>query len=104
MENTSLGRTRNKLWLLLCLTLAMGAGTVSCKTTGRAAAKYWSEKQIEKFVADCEYQAGILVGQENVAHFCDCAVDKVSGKYHRFEDAENISILEIVKTTKGCEE
>jgi hypothetical protein len=92
----------HKIWLVLGLVIALGAGGTSCKAIARAAAKYWSKKQIKKFVADCENRAAKLVGEGKAAHFCDCAVDKVSEKYHSFEDAKDISAIEIIQIAKGC--
>ena len=86
----------------LSLLLGLSMNLSSCKAMARAAAKYWSKKQIKKFVADCETKAGKLIGEQKAAHFCDCAVDKVAEKYKNFEDAKEITALEIVKIATDC--
>jgi len=88
--------------MVLGLVVALGFGVSSCKAVARAAAKYWTKKQIKKFVGDCENRAAKLVGEDKAAHFCDCAVDKVSEKYNSFEDAKDISAIEIIQIAKGC--
>lgn len=92
----------SKLWIGLSVVIAIGAGFYSCKAMARAAAKYWTKRQIKKFVADCENRAGLVIGEHKAAHFCNCAVDKVAEKYKNFEDAKDITALEIVKIAQGC--
>ncbi|MFT7611837.1 MAG: hypothetical protein ACI9J3_000784 [Parvicellaceae bacterium] len=60
------------------------------------------KKTDKKFVADCENRAAKLVGEDKAVHFCDCAVDKASEEYHSFEDAKDISAIEIIQIAKGC--
>jgi hypothetical protein len=74
----------------------------SCKMFGRAAAKYWTKKQISAFVADCETNAGKLIGEEKAKQYCDCAVDVVAEKYQNYEDVKKASIREVLKIAKDC--
>jgi hypothetical protein len=74
----------------------------SCKMFGRAAAKYWTKKQIKEFVANCESNAGKLIGEEKAKKYCDCAVDVVAEKYQNYEDVKKASIREVLKIAKDC--
>ncbi len=74
----------------------------SCKMFGRAAAKYWTKKQIKEFVANCETNAGKLIGEEKAKQYCDCAVDVVAEKYQNYEDVKKASIREVLRIAKDC--
>ena len=74
----------------------------SCKMFGRAAAKYWTKKQIKEFVANCETNASKLIGEEKAKQYCDCAVDVVAEKYQKYEDVKKASIREVLKIAKDC--
>ncbi len=75
---------------------------VSCNALAKTALKHWSKKQVKEFVANCEDKSFKILGEANAAKFCNCAVDVVAEKYHNYEDAKSISILEIVKIANDC--
>jgi hypothetical protein len=75
---------------------------VSCKTVGRIAAKYWLNREIKEFVSNCEDKAGKLIGSEKAHKYCDCSVDLVAEQYHNYQDAKNISVLEILDFINKC--
>lgn len=75
---------------------------VSCKTVGRIAAKYWLNREIKEFVSNCENKAGIVVGKDNAHKYCDCAVDVVAEQYHNYQDAKNISLIELLDFVNRC--
>jgi hypothetical protein len=75
---------------------------VSCKALAKAALKHWSKKQVKEFVANCEDKSSKIVGEANATKFCNCAVNVVAEKYHNYEDAKSINILEIVKIANDC--
>ena len=91
---------RNKL--LLLSVAAMITVTISCKTVGRLALKYWTRKQVKEFVHHCEEKAGSLVGTENAHQYCDCAVDVVADTYRNYEDIKSISLLEVLRVAEDC--
>ena len=74
----------------------------SCASLARAAAKYWSKKQIKEFVNNCEQKSSRLIGEDKAAKYCDCAVDVVAEKYKNYEDVKNASIIEVLKIAKDC--
>ena len=74
----------------------------SCKTIARAAAKYWTNKQIREFVGKCEDKSSLLIGSENAKKYCDCAVDVVAEKYRNYEDVRKASLTDILKIAKDC--
>jgi hypothetical protein len=75
---------------------------VSCKTVGRIAAKYWLNREIKEFVSNCEDKAAKLVGSEKAHKYCDCSVDLVAEQYHNYQDAKNISVMEILDFINKC--
>jgi hypothetical protein len=75
---------------------------ISCKTVGRIAAKYWLKREINEFVSNCESKAGKLIGSEKAHKYCDCSVDLVAEQYHNYQDAKNISVLEILDFINKC--
>lgn len=85
------------------LILGIAITLSSCKAIGRAAAKYWTKKQIKEFVADCENKAGKIIGEEKATKYCDCAVDVVAEKYQNYEEAKKIGIRDIMQITKDCQ-
>lgn len=74
----------------------------SCSMLGRAAAKYWSKKQINEFVTNCEANAGKLIGEDKAKQYCDCAVDVVAEKYQNYEDVKKASIREVLRIANDC--
>ncbi len=86
------------------LTLAITALMVasSCKTIARAAARYWTNKQIKEFVGKCEDKSSILLGSERAKKYCDCAVDVVAEKYRNYEDVKKASLTDILKIAQDC--
>ena len=74
----------------------------SCKTAGRIAAKYWLNREIREFVSNCEDKAGRVISSENAHKYCDCSVDLVAEKYHDYQDAKKISLLEILDFVNKC--
>lgn len=74
----------------------------SCKTVGRIAAKYWLNREIKEFVSTCEKKAGVVVGKDNAHKYCDCAVDVVAEQYHNYQDAKNISLIELLDFVNRC--
>ena len=75
---------------------------ISCKTAGRIAAKYWLKREINEFVSTCENKAGKVIGSEKAHKYCDCSVDLVAEQYHNYQDAKNISVLEILDFINKC--
>lgn len=74
----------------------------SCKTIGRAAAKYWTNRQIREFVSGCEDKSAFLIGQENAKKYCDCAVDVVAEKYRNYDDVKKTSLADVLKIANDC--
>ncbi len=75
---------------------------ISCKTIARTAAKYWTRKQIKEFVSNCETRTSQLLGTENAARYCDCAVDVVAEKYRNYQDSKTISLNNLIDILNGC--
>lgn len=75
---------------------------VSCKTVSRIAAKYWLNREIREFVSNCEDKASPAVGRDNAHKYCDCAVDVVAEKYHDYQDAKKISLVELIGFVNNC--
>ena len=87
------------------LLLAFSLGIIvlaSCKTVSRIAAKYWLKREIKEFVSNCEDKAGLVVGKDNAHKYCDCAVDVVAEKYHDYQDARKISLVELISFVNNC--
>ena len=88
--------------LLLPVILIAILTVISCKTVGRIAAKYWLNREIKEFVSNCEDKAAKLIGSEKANKYCDCSVDLVAEQYHNYQDAKNISVLEILDFINKC--
>ena len=76
--------------------------TSSCKTIARAAAKYWTNREIREFVGKCEDKSSIILGSENAKKYCDCAVDVVAEKYRNYEDVKKASLTDILQIARDC--
>ncbi|MCT4582335.1 MAG: hypothetical protein N4A35_13055 [Flavobacteriales bacterium] len=76
----------------------------SCASLAKAAAKYWTKKQIKEFVNNCEEKSSRLIGADKAQQYCDCAVDVVAEKYHNYEDVQKASIIEVLKIAKDCKD
>lgn len=74
----------------------------SCKTIAKAAARYWTNKQIKEFVGKCEDKSSLIIGSENAKKYCDCAVDVVAEKYRNYEDVKKASLTDVLKIAKDC--
>jgi hypothetical protein len=88
--------------ILLTVLLGSIIFMVSCKTAGRIAAKYWLNREIKEFVSNCEDKAGRLIGSEKAHQYCDCSVDLVAEQYHNYQDAKNISVMQILDFINKC--
>ena len=84
----------------LCMVALIYAS--SCKTIARAAARYWTNKQIREFVGKCEDNTSLFLGSENAKKYCDCAVDVVAEKYRNYEDLKNTTLTDVLKIAKDC--
>ena len=92
-----------KQYKILLIVISLTIVTiVSCKTVGRIAAKYWLNREIKEFVSNCEDKASRLIGSEKANKYCDCSVDLVAEQYHNYQDAKNISVLEILDFINKC--
>ncbi len=87
---------------LIFLLMAVVITSSSSNSIARAAAKYWTNKQIREFVNKCEDKSTILLGSENAKKYCDCAVDVVAEKYRNYEDVKNTSIADVLKVARDC--
>ncbi len=76
--------------------------SASCKTIGRAAARYWTNRQIKEFIGKCEDKSSIFLGSEKAKKYCDCAVDVVAEKYRSYEDVKNTSLTDVLKIAQDC--
>jgi hypothetical protein len=68
----------------------------------KAALKHWTKKQVKEFVKNCEEKSAKFVGQDKAAKFCNCAVDVVADKYKNYEEAKQISVVDILKLANDC--
>lgn len=92
-----------KQYKILLLALFFTVGTlVACKTVGRIAAKYWLNREIKEFVSNCENKASKVIGSEKAHKYCDCSVDLVAEQYHNYQDAKNISVVELIDFINRC--
>lgn len=91
-----------RTYLLLFAFLLAMIIVVSCKTVGRIAAKYWLNREIKEFVSTCADKAKLVVGKDNAYKYCDCAVDVVAEKYHDYQDAKKISLVELIDFVNNC--
>lgn len=92
----------NTTKILLLAVLLSAVTVISCKTVGRIAAKYWLNREIKEFVSNCADKTGFIVGKENAAKYCDCAVDIVAEQYHNYQDAKKLSVVAIVEFINKC--
>lgn len=74
----------------------------SCKTIARAAAKYWTNRQIKEFVSKCEDKSSFIIGADNAKKYCDCAVDVVAEKYRNYDDVKKASLTDVLKIANDC--
>ena len=74
----------------------------SCNSIARAAAKYWTNRQIREFVNNCEDKSSIILGSENAKKYCDCAVDIVAEKYRNYDDVKKASIADVLQAARNC--
>ena len=92
--------------LILCLSagimLVFLLVSTSCNTIARAAAKYWTNKQIREFIGKCEDKSSIILGSENAKKYWDCAVDVVAEKYRNYEDVKKASLTDVLKIARDC--
>ncbi|MFN8248481.1 MAG: hypothetical protein U0T68_05965 [Ferruginibacter sp.] len=87
---------------VLVIAIAALLAASSCKTIARAAARYWTKKQIKEFVGKCEDKSSLLLGSERAKKYCDCAVDVVAEKYRNYEDVKKASLTDILKIAQDC--
>jgi hypothetical protein len=73
-----------------------------CKAMARAAAKYWTKKQIKEFIKNCETSAIGKFGESKGKDFCGCAVDVVAEQYQNYDEAKNINFVKILLAAKDC--
>jgi CRISPR/Cas system CSM-associated protein Csm3 (group 7 of RAMP superfamily) len=74
----------------------------SCKTMARAAARYWTKRQIKEFIGNCEEKSAKLIGEEKAKQFCNCAVDVVAEEYQNYNDTKTISAATLLNAAKDC--
>lgn len=97
-----MNRTRLSLSITACAVLVSFFIFTSCNTIARAAAKYWTNKQIREFIGKCEDKSSIILGSENAKKYCDCAVDVVAEKYRNYEDVKKASLTDVLKIARDC--
>lgn len=82
--------------------LIAGVQLVQCKSMAKAAAKYWTKKQIKEFKAKCKDGALNNKLIKNADDFCDCATSGIAEKYKNYEDAKAMGIVQMIKEAKDC--
>jgi hypothetical protein len=87
--------------LIIVLAFALTPAT-SCKTVARAAARYWTKRQIKEFINNCEEKSAKLIGDEKAKKFCDCAVDVVAEQYQNYNETKTISATTLLNAAKDC--
>ncbi len=87
---------------IIFVAIGLAVSMSNCKAMARAAAKYWTKKQIKQFVNNCEEKSAKFVGEDKAHQFCDCAVDQVAEKYKDYSSVEDVSIMEIIKIANDC--
>lgn len=92
---------KNRIQLII-ICLVISFSILSCKAIAKAAAKYWTKKQVKEFVENCEQKSSRLLGEDRAKKYCDCAVDVVAEKYQKYEDVKKMGILEALKIAKDC--
>ncbi len=93
---------RKHFIILLSLVIIASTSLSGCKSMARAAAKYWTKKQMKEFLSNCESSAIGKFGEAKGKDFCGCAVDVVSEQYQNYEDAKNINFAKILLAAKDC--
>ena len=88
--------------VILVSALILAGTIISCKTAGRIAARYWLKREIREFVSNCENMAGKVIGSEKANKYCDCSVDLVAEQYQNYQDAKNLSVMEIISFINKC--
>ncbi|MBK7558578.1 MAG: hypothetical protein IPI54_09960 [Chitinophagaceae bacterium] len=53
-------------------------------------------------MSNCENKVGLVIGNEKANKYCDCSVDLVAEKYHNYQDAKNITVMEILDFINKC--
>lgn len=84
------------------LVVLVGLLMIGCGALKRTAARYWTKKQIEQFIENCETRATPIIGAEKAVNYCDCAVDIVAEEYQNYGDVDKLSIREIIRLAKPC--
>jgi hypothetical protein len=92
---------KNRKTLAALLTLVIVC-SLACKAAGRLAAKYWLKREIREFVTNCEDKATRIIGSENAHKYCDCTVDLVADKFHDYQDAKNLSWIDLLDFINKC--
>jgi len=92
---------RTFIWLF-CLCLVASTSLIQCKSLARAAAKYWTKKQIKEFITNCENSAIGKFGESKGKDFCNCAVDVMAEQYQNYDDAKNINFAQLILSAKSC--
>lgn len=93
---------KSKVFLLIMAVALITFSMSSCKSLARAAAKYWTKKQIKEFLTNCEGSAIGKFGESKGKDFCGCAVDVVAEQYQNYDDAKNLNFLKILSSAKDC--
>lgn len=88
--------------LCLIAIVALFLVPVSCKTVARAAARYWTNRQIKEFIHNCEEKSSKLIGDEKAKQFCDCAVDAVAEEYKNYQDTKTVSAVRLLEVAQDC--
>jgi hypothetical protein len=91
-----------KKLLIVSSALIATSCLVECRSMAKAAARYWTKKQINEFKHTCTegVKANKTVG--NGSEFCDCASENLMEKYHNYDEAKTLSIEQIIKEQKEC--
>jgi len=88
--------------ILLSLIVIASTSLSGCKAMARAAAKYWTKKQIKEFLTNCESSAIGKFGESKGKDFCGCAVDVVSEQYQNYDEVKNVNFAKILLAAKDC--
>ncbi len=90
---------------IICTTIAICfllPAYFGCKAVAKAALKYWTKKQVKEWRSKCNERLSNNKLIKNASQFCDCAIDKISEKYHNYDDAKNIQALQIIDEAREC--
>ena len=91
-----------KLLVLIIAVCTTSVAVYSCKSMGKAAARYWTKKQIKAFKTKCEEGALGKFGESKGKDYCDCATDIIMEKYKNHDDAMKLGFTEILTTARTC--